>query len=107
MPSFGTGGIVTTVIPGTTRSTAYAIAIEADGRLLLAGQGMYFSGTAKRNEIVLVRFNADGTLDSGSGSVTRSTMAATVAHDILLATLVLDSPDPWDGPPLEKRLHST
>jgi uncharacterized delta-60 repeat protein len=53
--SFGTGGIVTTAINGTF-NVARAIAIEVNGKIVVAGtSSMYFA---------LARYNSDGTLDT-------------------------------------------
>ncbi len=66
-PSFGSGGIVTT--PIGVSASAYAIALLADGRIVVAGStGSY--GTA---DFALARYADDGTLDDtfgGSGIVT-------------------------------------
>ncbi len=99
--AFGTGGIVTTVVPGTASAVANAVAVQADGNIVTAGQGEYFiqgpHGDEQRREIVLVRYNTDGSLDSGSESVTSDALEPD------MAALVLDSPDLWDGLGLKKR----
>ena len=73
--TFGRGdGIVTTPIgPGTTFDASYGLAVQADGRILLAGSGGgtdSFGGAS----IGLVRYNANGSLDTtfggGDGIVT-------------------------------------
>ena len=97
---FGTGGIVTTAIPATTRSAANALTIQTDGRLIVAGQGSYSiegpHGMQQNQEIVLVRYNTDGTLDSGSSQATPSlAFSPPGADDSLLVPLAIDSPDFW------------
>ncbi|BAY82706.1 hyalin repeat protein [Calothrix parasitica NIES-267] len=61
--SFGNAGKVVTAI-GTTFDKAYDVAIQSDGKIVVAGQvhdsNGYDSG--------LVRYNSDGTLDSSFGS---------------------------------------
>jgi uncharacterized delta-60 repeat protein len=58
-PTFGTGGIVTT--PNT--GTAVAMAIQSDGKILVAGS-VSLGGGALR----LARYNTNGSLDSAFGS---------------------------------------
>jgi len=58
-PAFGTDGLVTTS-PGPDRSTAYALGIQPDGRIVVAG------GAA--GAVLLARFEADGTADRAFGS---------------------------------------
>ena len=94
---FGTGGIVTTAIPATTRSAANALTIQTDGRLIVAGQGSYSiegpHGMQQNQEIVLVRYNTDGTLDSGSSQATPSlAFSPPGADDSLLVPLAIDDP---------------
>jgi uncharacterized delta-60 repeat protein len=65
--SFGTGGIVTTSI--NIRDTGYAVAIQADGKIVTAGP----SSNGTNTDFALVRYNIDGSLDisfDGDGKVT-------------------------------------
>ncbi len=57
--SFGTGGIVTTAV-GSGTDKARAFTLDSDGKILLAG----FSNNGTDNDIAVVRYNSDGTLDS-------------------------------------------
>ncbi len=105
---FGTSGIVTTAIPGTTSSSAGGVAIQSDGKLVLVGQGTYSiqgpHGTEQRKEMALVRYNTDGTLDDGTeASVNGPAMVGAYTRDGSLAPLVLDNPDLWDGVAVKKR----
>ena len=61
--TFGTGGLVTTDINGEW-DNAYAMAIQNDGKILLAGEA-YMGG--KRN-VGIVRYNPDGSCDCSFGS---------------------------------------
>ncbi|NQT78294.1 MAG: hypothetical protein HQ565_11305 [Bacteroidetes bacterium] len=61
--TFGTGGLVTTDIDGNL-DNAYAMAIQDDGKILLAGEA-YTGG--KRN-VGIVRYNPDGSCDCSFGS---------------------------------------
>ncbi|MEK6282571.1 MAG: delta-60 repeat domain-containing protein [Acidobacteriota bacterium] len=56
--SFDTDGRVTTDIPGLTFEEGYAVAIQANGRIVAAGQGT--------GAFVLTRYNIDGSLDTGA-----------------------------------------
>ncbi|MEN2980600.1 DUF4347 domain-containing protein, partial [Tistrella arctica] len=56
--SFGTDGIATTAIPGSN-GQARAVAIDVSGDILVTGN--------TNNNFLLMRFDADGTLDTGFG----------------------------------------
>jgi uncharacterized delta-60 repeat protein len=59
--TFGTGGLVTTAIGGS--SAANAVAVRPDGKILVAGWGYGGAG-----QFVLLRYNQDGSLDTSFGS---------------------------------------
>lgn len=71
--TFGSGGIVTTSIG--TLAGARAIIRQPDGKLLVGGQGNAFAGNL---DSVLVRYNANGSLDTtfGSGGIARFDLGA-------------------------------
>jgi uncharacterized delta-60 repeat protein len=56
--TFGSGGVVETSLGGYAQ--ARAVALQSDGKILLAGAGAMGNGMGK----ALLRYNADGTLDS-------------------------------------------
>jgi uncharacterized delta-60 repeat protein/uncharacterized repeat protein (TIGR01451 family) len=58
--TFGTGGLVTTDFGGTFNDVARAVLVQADGKIVAAGG----SGEA----FALVRYLADGSLDTGFGA---------------------------------------
>ena len=62
-PTFGTGGKVTTSF-GPTYDFGNALAIQSDGKILMAGQ----AANALNYDFALSRYNADGSLDSSFGS---------------------------------------
>jgi uncharacterized delta-60 repeat protein len=62
--SFGNGGIVTTDITNY-RNSAYALAIQSDGKLVVGGLAQFNGGTP---DIGLVRYNSDGSLDATFGN---------------------------------------
>jgi uncharacterized delta-60 repeat protein len=60
--SFGTGGKVTTDIGSS--DVGLSVALQSDGRIVVAG----YSYKGSYPDIALVRYNADGTLDSSFGT---------------------------------------
>jgi uncharacterized delta-60 repeat protein len=64
--SFGGGGIVTTAVAvGNGFDTAWDFALQADGKILGAGNALMGSG---RFEVALARYDTDGSLDDSFGS---------------------------------------
>lgn len=61
--TFGTNGIVVTPF-GTGDEYGLCIAIQADGKILLAG----YSGNSGNEDVALVRYNVNGTLDTSFDS---------------------------------------
>ncbi len=73
--SFGTGGKVTTPI-GSAADTANAVALQADGKLVVAG----YSNNGTYNDFALVRYNSDGNLDSTFGTGGKVTTPVDSGH---------------------------
>jgi uncharacterized delta-60 repeat protein len=66
--TFGAGtGKVTTDVTGGGFDVAYAVALQSDGKILAAGD-VQAPGPGTSEELAVVRYNADGTLDAGFGS---------------------------------------
>ncbi|MBX3605463.1 MAG: hypothetical protein KF788_09330 [Piscinibacter sp.] len=64
--TFGNGGrVVTAVAAGRGSDEAYAVAVQADGRIVVAGSTAVGSGD---QDFVLLRYLADGSLDAGFGT---------------------------------------
>jgi uncharacterized delta-60 repeat protein len=61
--TFGTGGIVTTPI-GSSDDFAYSVAVQGDGKIVLAGQ----SANGGNYDFALVRYRKDGSLDPAFGT---------------------------------------
>ena len=61
--SFGTGGKVTTPI-GSIDDEAFALVLQPDGKLVVAG----YTSSASNTAFALVRYNADGSLDTSFGT---------------------------------------
>jgi uncharacterized delta-60 repeat protein len=65
-PTFGTGGRVTTDLGGF--DTAYAVAVQPDGKLVVAGSGGQDIVGQPPGDFCVVRYKSDGSLDAGFGS---------------------------------------
>lgn len=79
---FGTGGRVTTDITAD-RDFARALAIQPDGKIVVAGIAGY-SATANNGDFLVVRYNTDGSLDAtfdGDGIVVTDFGIGTVDDD--------------------------
>ena len=84
--SFGSGdGIVTTPI-GTGDDYGQSVLLDSQGRIVVAG---YFYNGSNLNDIAVVRYNADGTLDASFGGDGIVTIGQTSAENAYSA--VLDS----------------
>ena len=64
-PTFGTVGMVTTDISRST-DIANAVAVQADGKLVVVGQ-TYKNNDFSGEDFVVTRYNTDGTLDTTFG----------------------------------------
>lgn len=62
--SFGTGGLVTTDL-GSPSDSACCIAVQSDGKIVLAGET---TRSSTGTDFALVRYNSNGTLDSSFGT---------------------------------------
>ena len=82
--SFGTGGIVTTDI-GTNTDVGYGVTVQADGKIVVGG----FAKIGSTNDFALVRYNADGTLDTTFDPA--ATLGGAVAYTVNATAVVLDS----------------
>ena len=59
-PAFGTGGIVTTSFGASTSSVSKSMAIQSDGKIVMAG----YSSTGGIFIFAVARYNTDGSLDN-------------------------------------------
>lgn len=64
-PTFGTGGTVMTDL-GRSTDLANAVAIQADGKLVVVGQ-TYRNNDYSEEDFAVARYNTDGTLDNTFG----------------------------------------
>jgi len=84
-PDFGDGGTVTTSVSDDT-DTAYAVLVQKDGKIVLAGESNQgASGTG--GDFALVRFDSDGRLDEsfGDGGVVLTPIAEGGGRDVAYA----------------------
>jgi uncharacterized delta-60 repeat protein len=63
--TFGTSGMVTTTI-GSGNSRALALGIQSNGKIVAAGRS--YNSAGSKNDFALVRYNANGTLDTTFGT---------------------------------------
>jgi uncharacterized delta-60 repeat protein len=63
-PTFGSGGTVVTPFGATGTGYARAVAVQTDGKIVAAG----LANTAGQYNFTLVRYNTNGSLDTGFGS---------------------------------------
>jgi uncharacterized delta-60 repeat protein len=66
--SFGNSGSLAFSLNGYSGTGVKAFAAQADGKIVAIGTGSIVSGQSLNDQIVLVRLNADGTVDSGWGT---------------------------------------
>ena len=81
--TFGTAGIVTTVIPGSTMDGALAVAIQSDGKIVAGG---YTLNTTA--DFVVIRYNTNGTLDTGFDSDGIAIAPVGAGHDFGSSILI-------------------
>src|SRR3989304_2221926 len=86
--TFGTNGKVTTAI-GSGDDYAYALGIQSDGKIVAAGYSSdMVSGDSGRYDFALVRYNADGTLDTTFGTGGKVTTPIGISHDEVYAVAI-------------------
>ena len=64
--TFGTGGMTVTIL-ASVNSEARGVAIQSDGKIVLAGTEFKSNATPTRNDFAVARYNTNGTLDSTFG----------------------------------------
>lgn len=77
----GDGAVVTPIGPAASRDEAFAVALQPDGRIVVAGDT--WEGSA--SQVALARYNTDGTLDStfgGDGTVVVAIGSRSVARGV-------------------------
>jgi len=86
---FGSGGKVLTDLGSSFWDVALAVAIQSDGKIVAAGFGRASNGYDP--EIALVRYNPDGSLDTGfgAGGKVQTGFASGVGYSSLAEAIVL------------------
>jgi uncharacterized delta-60 repeat protein len=82
--TFGPGGSVVTNFSANTDDYGYAIAVQPDGKVIVAGQ----SGVYPMFHSALVRYNANGTLDSTFGNAGKTIATLDTNGDQLIALVL-------------------
>lgn len=77
-PGFGNGGVVTFEFGSGSADLAKAVAVQADGKIVVAGTTNF--GTMNAG-IGIVRFNADGVVDAGFGRSGRTIVDSASVDD--------------------------
>jgi len=75
-PGFGSGGKVITPV-GSGNANAYALGIQADGRIVVAGNAW----NGANYDFAVVRYNTDGTLDIGFGGTGKVSTPVLAGND--------------------------
>ncbi len=75
--TFGTTGIVTTAI-GSQNDEAFSIAIQSDGKIIAGG----YTSNGSNYDFALVRYNTDGSLDTGFDSDGKQMTSFTSLNDM-------------------------
>ncbi len=87
--SFGTNGIVTTNINSTSEDNVAAVKIVSDGKILVGGSS--WLSTTVSNEVYLVRFLSDGTLDTSFGSNGKLILNLGISGNKVISSMQVDS----------------
>lgn len=87
--TFGTQGIVITNLPGNGASYAWTAALQTDGKIVVGGIGP----TPPYGQLALVRYNSNGTLDTGFGTNGMLTTDMSGTNNYNLTFAILLQPD--------------
>src|SRR5262249_43213939 len=83
-PSFGgTGSVTSNVTPGTNGEILRAIAVQSSGKIVVSGTAEHLGvADARDRDIVVLRFNPDGTVDDtfGANGTVRIDLSTGVAN---------------------------
>jgi uncharacterized delta-60 repeat protein len=84
--TFGSGGKVITAV-GTSDDALAAIALQSDGKIVAVG----YSSNNNNTDFAIVRFNANGSLDTSFGTGGKVTLAIGSASDIANCVAILSN----------------
>ncbi|HYC48166.1 MAG TPA: hypothetical protein VED01_22055 [Burkholderiales bacterium] len=82
----GDGKVVTTVAPG--HDYAHDVVLQPDGKLVVAGE--VFDETTNNGDFLVLRYDADGSLDTGFGAAAHDTLDGVAVYEPGGAPVVLD-----------------
>lgn len=82
--TFGTGGTVNVTFNGGAQDAAQDVAVQADGRILVAG----FTRVGGNEDFAVARYNADGTPDTGFGTAGHANADFDAAADRAWSVLI-------------------
>lgn len=77
-PTFGSGGIASTNAQKSGSDTANAVAVQSDGKIVVGGHSATAGNSAWQNKSVLVRYNANGTVDTTFGGTAKGVIVTDV-----------------------------
>jgi uncharacterized delta-60 repeat protein len=86
LDQFGSGGVVITDLPGSGDDRAQAVAVQADGKIVVAGVHD-FSNSSGQKSFALGRYTAGGSLDvnfNSTGLVTTRIGTGSIGRDLAL-----------------------
>lgn len=84
--TFGSGGKLVTPV-GADNDAAHAVAVQADGRIVVVGSS---SQPGTGDDFVVLRYQADGTLDAGFGNGGKVVTSFSTDSDRALAVAIQD-----------------
>jgi uncharacterized delta-60 repeat protein len=84
----GTGTLLTDIGLGTD-DRGYSLALQIDGKIVVAGQS--YSGVTIASDFAVVRYNPDGSLDTTFNGTATPTLGGSVAYTEQAAAVALDS----------------
>jgi uncharacterized delta-60 repeat protein len=88
--AFGNGGKVLTDL-FAQNEVATAVALQSDGKIVIAGYSAPLTGPASRSDFALARYNPDGTLDSTFGNGGKVVTDFDATHQDQAKALVIQS----------------
>jgi len=90
--TFGASGRVVTALGSGVDGAGYSAAVQSDGKIVVGGDAFNQSGFPRSTDMALVRYNSDGSLDTGfgaGGKVITSFEVSSVHADSNLRSLAL------------------
>ncbi|MFN6468265.1 MAG: DUF4347 domain-containing protein [Nostoc sp. SerVER01] len=88
--SFGNNGRVLTPI-GTSLDTANSIAIQADGKIVVAGYAWSVWNGSNKEDFAIVRYNPDGSLDTSFGNGGKVITPVSISNNDRASSLTIQS----------------